>query len=392
MENMEEKCLIDLGDTNDALSQISATIFVTDRCNLACTYCYEADKEFTDIDVSHIDKFLELLFTDERYCKRKKIILDFIGGEPFTVPHIMSYAIDKFFEIGRKLKHHWIKCGNYIIFASTNGTLFDKPEVKEFLQKYPFFIPGVSLDGCKEAHDKNRKYLNGDGSYDKIMENFEWWKERYQQPTVKGTLSPNNLELLSKMLINQIELGITQIWANPIFEHKWTKEEADIYIEQYKTVIEYIIANKLEYVITSTVFQKDIRIVEKMKKEKAATCDGGVGMNWCGTCKFMISLGLDGKLYPCHRFSTSKEPYRYDIGDLNTGLDISKVNNLMRATVKMNCPDCEIMEQCPMCYASYYEISKGDSTNPKNICEMVKAEFKIADYYRKRLLEEVMKI
>ena len=37
----------------------------------------------------------------------------------------------------------------------------------------------ISLDGSQEEHDKNRKFINGQGSFTTIMKNIKDLRERY---------------------------------------------------------------------------------------------------------------------------------------------------------------------------------------------------------------------
>ena len=167
---------------------ITATIFITDKCNLACKYCYEENKQYQTIKKEYIDKFIDLLYTEPQYSKRKYIVLDFIGGEALLEWSLMEYAMTRFLEKGRELHHPWVTEHRFTFFNTTNGTLFGEPSIRDFLNRWKCLRVGVSLDGCKKAHDMNRVYLNGKGSYDKVMENMEWWKHRDHEPMVKGTM------------------------------------------------------------------------------------------------------------------------------------------------------------------------------------------------------------
>ena len=196
---------------------ITATIFITDKCNLACKYCYEENKQYQTIKKEYIDKFIDLLYTEPKYSKRKYIVLDFIGGEALLEWSLMEYAMTRFLEKGRELHHPWVTEHRFTFFNTTNGTLFGEPSIRDFSNRWKCLRVGVSLDGCKKAHDMNRVYLNGKGSYDKVMENMEWWKHRDHEPMVKGTMNHDTLPMLADMLINQIQLRF-EPWANPIYE------------------------------------------------------------------------------------------------------------------------------------------------------------------------------
>ena len=50
---------------------ITATIFITDKCNLACKYCYEENKQYQTIKKEYIDKFIDLLYTISIHAPRR---------------------------------------------------------------------------------------------------------------------------------------------------------------------------------------------------------------------------------------------------------------------------------------------------------------------------------
>lgn len=347
---------------------LTATIFITDKCNLACKYCYEENKQYQTIKKEYIDKFIDLIYTEPQYSKRKCIVLDFIGGEALLEWPLMEYAMTRFLEKGRELHHPWVTQRRFTFFNTTNGTLFGEPAIRDFLDRWKCLRVGVSLDGCKKAHDMNRVYLNGNGSYNKIMENMEWWKHRDHEPMVKGTMNRDTLPMLADMLINQIQLGF-EPWANPIYEQKWTKEDAEEYYRQLRKVVDFIFHRKLQFKL------KPIgrRRVAKEDDEKS---------NYCGSGVYMVTLGMDGKLYPCHRFATGR--HRYDIGDIWHGFDKEKFKRFREGQDRIN--EQIGSTKLPLCYSANYDINGTfDYHNNEEI--MTEQEYRIYDYWMERMRE-----
>lgn len=348
-------------------ARLTATVFITDKCNLACKYCYEENKEFKTNTEDNIDRFVRFLYTDERYCHRPDIVFDFIGGEALIEWRLMEYAMKRFVEEGRARRHPWVTERKFIFFVTTNGTLFSVPEVKAFLERWPCLQVGLSVDGNKKAHDLNRVYLNGKGSYDKIMETFDWWKDRYHQNLVKGTMNRDTLPMLADMLINQIHLGM-EPWANPIYEERWTQADAEEYYRQLKKVVDFIFHRKL-FLSCPIIGRPRPKETGDMKTE-----------GYCGSCTHMITLGLDGKLYPCHRFATAK--HKYDIGDVIHGLDDGKVQRFRAGQIRIN-EEVGTTKQ-PLCYAANYDLH-GDFHYYNNTEVMTEAEYRAYDYFMERM-------
>jgi MoaA/NifB/PqqE/SkfB family radical SAM enzyme len=129
-------------------------LFITNRCNLKCYFCFYADNLNTTKDLPF-----------EAYAKMAGSLpsgvrsLLISGGEPF-----LREDIDKV------LLEFTRKCGTRFINVPTNGS-FTKNTVEKvtsFLdqEKNAFLTISFSLDGFKEIHDEVRRQA---GSFDKAV-------------------------------------------------------------------------------------------------------------------------------------------------------------------------------------------------------------------------------
>ena len=158
------------------------TFVVIDDCNLRCSYCYEEGKTKHYMEKATADKAVAFLL--QQYTHMSSILqVDFIGVEPLMNIEIVKYAIAKCEE---HLKGKW----EVINFsASTNGTLIKEPVIKERLSKlHCKLILGLSLDGCKQAHD-----MASGRSFDNVMSVFCFWKKQSPCGMTKTTLSRDGL-------------------------------------------------------------------------------------------------------------------------------------------------------------------------------------------------------
>lgn len=354
---------------------LTATILVTDRCNLACKYCYEEDKQFETTKKEYIDKFIEMLYSDEYYSSFEQVILEFIGGEALLEYELVGYAMSKFMEVGREYNHHWIKEGNHVFSTCTNGTLFKNKEIKEFCETHPCLNIGLSLDGSKHTHDLNRVYLDGRGSYDDIMENFEWWKNRYKQKMVKGTFGVNNLHNVCEILTTQVKLGMTAIWCNPVYEHEWTEEEGEVYYKELCKTIDWIFENHLEYKVNMMALRrKPDGVIVRENKD-----------NYCGTCKYMVALGLDGNIYSCHRFCVAK--HKFPIGNVDDGISPTAKAEFIEGTKTINKQIGSTFY--PVCYAQNFDVD-GKWEYHNSTRNMTEAECRAWDYWKEKSKEKTL--
>ena len=138
-------------------------------CNLECSYCFycdEAEKRSNNpnktMDITTAENLIRKMFD---FCGENSVLtFMFQGGEPLMA------GIDffrSFIEIGEKHKTD----GSSINYSlQTNGTLIDE-EFCRFFKENNFLI-GVSVDGEKALHDKQRCK-----SFDKTMQGIELLKK-----------------------------------------------------------------------------------------------------------------------------------------------------------------------------------------------------------------------
>ena len=134
-------------------------------CNLKCNYCFYCDEAENRIgggasvmSAETAEKLIKEVFA---FCgENSDITFMFQGGEPLTAG---TEFFRNFIKTANTLKDEATKI-KYSL--QTNGTLIDN-EFAELFKENNFLI-GVSLDGDKETHNRNRC-----GSFDKVMQGIE---------------------------------------------------------------------------------------------------------------------------------------------------------------------------------------------------------------------------
>jgi uncharacterized protein len=174
-------------------------LLATDGCNLGCTYCYiesalPADYKFSMMSRETADKALDLFVENiSKTVDEPKVVI--YGGEPLVNMDIVRYVIDRF---------QYIKAEGKIpkktgLIINTNATLIDE----DFLK----FISGkevqiaVSLDGDRKMHDEMRKYKDGTGSYDKVIENCKRMRDNGINFGFSVTVTKANIHRLEDVLV-----------------------------------------------------------------------------------------------------------------------------------------------------------------------------------------------
>jgi uncharacterized protein len=166
-------------------------IKLNSRCNLACHYCYMyelADQSWRTRPrtmSSALVSVLAMRIADHaRIHDLETVRIVFHGGEPLLggvhsvidALHKIREALDARVHVDARMQ--------------TNGTLLDE-EALDALEARNVRV-GVSLDGDHIAHDTNRRYANGHGSYDEVTEAL---RRLMRRPTVySGILCVANLD------------------------------------------------------------------------------------------------------------------------------------------------------------------------------------------------------
>ncbi len=137
-------------------------VFPTEQCNFRCVYCYE-DFKMGKMKASVVLGIKRLI--QKRASELDILKLSWFGGEPLLAKNIVldisAYAntLSRIYEF------------QYRGTMTTNGYLLT-PDVLEALLKLGVASYQISLDGPHRGHDQTRQRADGQGSFDRILENL----------------------------------------------------------------------------------------------------------------------------------------------------------------------------------------------------------------------------
>lgn len=360
-------------------------IITNTSCNLRCTYCYEhLDHRQNDYEtiVKILNYYLE---NDDK--KEEQLTIDFIGGEPFMVPHLLRQTMDYVLSIYRKYGYQSV-----VFSFSTNATLINKPLQKAIIEDYKDYIKvGVSIDGVAEHHDKCRLTIGGKGSHHLTLQGYNTLidilgKERVY---VKSTFTKDNISYLAKSLKYTASLKPCQrVDFNFNFEEKLDEYDGLLIANELFNVVEYLNSNDnlsgmafIEPRYRSQITQFPIYQHRTVRP---------LNTNRCGSCQHMASIGYDGKVYGCNRFLTMAKE--------NTELAIFKNNqiikrndfkeNMLKAyqSLPNDCQTCRFNRDCKDCFAVAIDedITFKDYYKERRMCGQTKA-IEVAKLYNELL-------
>lgn len=137
------------------------TLAPTLGCNLNCSYCFQHDLSKNTMKESTMLNLLKFLKGTVPHDV-KQLRITWFGGEPLLAFDKMRFICEN---LQAQLK---VPFESHII---TNGYLMSESVINQFNDLNVKFVQ-VTVDGLKSIHDRRRPLHNGEGSFDKILENI----------------------------------------------------------------------------------------------------------------------------------------------------------------------------------------------------------------------------
>ena len=311
-------------------------LHVAHTCNLNCNYCfasqgkYQGDRALMSFEVGK--RALDFLM--ENSPGRTNLEVDFFGGEPLmnwdVVKQLVLYARSVEKEKGK----------NFRFTLTTNGILIDD-DVINFSNEHMHNVV-LSLDGRKEVHDRLRKDIGGNGSYDRIVDKFKKFALSRNQEGyyMRGTFTHHNTDFLED-IIHMADLGFTQLSMEPVVcapgdEYALTDEDLPKLFEQYELLAKEMLKREKEgRPFTFYHYMIDLSHGPCIYKR----------LSGCGSGTEYLAVTPWGDLYPCHQFVGDE---KYLMGNVYDGV----TNHALTERFKQ-CNACS-REQCRDCWAKLF--------------------------------------
>lgn len=380
-----------------------AKLVLTEKCQLNCKYCYEqhANKNMSlDLAKESIDYVIR-----NAEEERQIPIINFFGGEPLLVyEELMKPCIEY---IRDDLKS---RC--YIGFT-TNGLLLTEENLKYLRSKNVNFM--LSIDGCKEAHDTNRTYLSGEGSFSEIEKKIPLMLKYYPNTRARMTVTPDTVKYLYDSVRYISDSGFIDMHILPdlfILPNKrdWTPEDFIVLKDQLTLFEEYVI-NTFESFEVPLIFQTyaDMftRIVlamhcEKLGHHRTAKCCSLERRCGIGSDNNII-IDIEGNCYSCQHGSSgpiASNPLY--LGNIKEGisedrrLSLIKMNSSELHSNTLDCKECPLDSICTGgCVPNNYAVSGDFTTILESYCRWTRCIYdsasRVIKYFDEKKDNELFK-
>ena len=385
---------------------------VTDECTLRCKYCLYSNKENLrvhsknyikeDIAIKAIDYYFNIYYEAIKKIPKSNLLdvlkiaapgISWWGGEPLLNISLMQ-----------SMKNHleslpWKDFGIYdfefVYSVVTNFTVLNQ-EIIDFLISTNIFV-FISLDGGKVEHDKNRVFINGKGSFKKVISNIDFMIQNYpdfcKKRMIIQSVRANNIDLLSAYdFIDEhfkISKGTKTILKHISFPQKIDKEylPQESYshnsfnpiplLNTYNSRLDEL--SKLSNEELSNLLKVEDSTLndfeDLLKLENIIAFDHPMGSDYISkhfSCPIGIDnifVSLNGDLHMC-----SKTDQSIPLGNVNIGIDKKKLYDLYSkyySFFRQKCNKCWAFLFCKVCPANI--LYKGEFYHPlEKECDIIR--------------------
>ena len=313
------------------------------RCNLSCSYCQvsRVAETRTGFDWSSETFAAVLTMIDGLPANRVKI--EFQGGEPTLRPDLIRGVIER---CARFQKAEFVICTNLQALDPEVLELFDRPDV---------FI-STSLDGDAPTHSRYRTVRNDTTAT--FINNLHLVMGRYGPGKVSAlpTIDPADPPSIDGLIDAYANLGLDSIFLRPINyqgfarkRHGGAREQDDAWRAYYERFVMKMIERNWSdrsHVIEETYLSIVLRRIFRPNTERHVDLrnPNPMGIDY-------LVVDHDGTLYPTDeaRMLARSGVIDLSIGDVRSGIDLSKRDLLNRYVTNQFDPACSRCAYQPFC-------------------------------------------
>ena len=358
------------------------TINVTENCNLRCRYCvysgaYSGRRSHNRANEISLPLAMRAVdYFAERSKKSARRFLSLYGGEPLLrfdfVKALVEYARQVMPDVS--------------VAMTTNGTLLDETKMK-FLEANDVALT-ISLDGPEKAHDSNRVYVDGRGTFDSVRASVEMIQRKFPEfyahklkinsVVAPHECSPEMVEdffaspLMACTWRNQgFSLGLINPQDNTFMKtHNYTEYVRNYYVRTCKQFMKAHAGGCGAAVtpLTRALLDRQIRMIYFRSKLRLREYDFFWPNGICIPGMRSLFVSASGRFYPCEKL------YDYgdmEIGDIESGFDVKKIVGFVREYCEQaveDCRHCWALRLCGDCFLTFRGGGSWDLAKRRDFC------------------------
>lgn len=269
------------------LKTLMLIIKATDKCNLACTYCYASEEKIGKLGSMDFDKLFDeidsLLLANDY-----GIEIVFHGGEPLLV-------FDEIEIFSKKIRNQFYSWRVNFSLQS-NGTLISE-NIINVLKEFNIGL-GISVDGKNEIQNNNRVYKNNKPAFKDIQSTIQFLLDKQYKAGILCVLNQSNHDSMLDIL-KYYSQYTNSISFNPLIPYTGEIYDSSHYIEGFIQCIDWLLFNNED---KDEVDKYIERTIEIMAKKIDDLFDYDKNICFCSPCKMgtqVLTICTNGDIYPC---------------------------------------------------------------------------------------------
>ena len=325
------------------------------KCNLRCEYCYYLEKQHLSErqQAGMTDKLLEQYIRDYISVQQMPdVLFTWHGGEPMLRPlsfYQQAVRLQRYYGRGKRISNS----------IQTNGTLLT-PEWCQFLHDEGWLV-GISIDGTKEQHDAYRLDVQGQGTWQKVMDGIKMLNDYGVEWNAMATANHHNAQdplAFYKFFRDELKCKFLQISpvVERIKEHSDGRHLAQLFDEDCP-VAPFSIRPEEWGRFMCAIFDEWVKrdVGEVFVQLFDATLAGWMGVE-PGVCVYAEECGHaavmehNGDVYSCDHFVFPQ----YKLGNIRThglpqmlyGTKQNRFSRLKKETLPRQCRECQWLKAC----------------------------------------------
>lgn len=351
-------------------------VIPTLQCNQKCLYCHSnailPSLKEKKLDKSTADRILNFIFQSPS----NYIQIEFQGGESLLNFDMVKYIVNKAFFLNKEKKKE-LK-----FEIVTNLTLLND-DIIEFLSQNKIGIC-TSLDGPKNIHDMNRKFIDGRGTYQNVTKMIAKLRRKNINVGLLMVTTRHSLPYWKEIVDEYVKFGQHTIrlkfldflgFAQPEWDQiGYTVEE---FLDFWKKAVDYIFSLNKKGIL---MIESNVDLI--LKKLFAKTDPNFLDLRSpCGIVTGQLAYNYNGDIYSCDEGRSDKY---YILGNVKKDnyksiISSKKSKEFVSSSITENylCDSCVYKPFCGVCpVLSRAETKSLLTTLPKdNHCKIFKFIF-----------------
>ena len=306
---------------------------LSERCNLACSFCYAKDGREAGPDMERTRATIRWFMGQADPTRRASVTI--FGGEPLVEWPDLTEAV-------AWTREEWPE--RDISFAIvSNMTLLSQERLDWLIDHQVRVAP--SIDGDPESEDAHRKYASGKGASGEVYDAARRLLRVRPNTSCRMTVTPETVGRVAESVRFLCEkIGFKRV--NPIMAGgiDWQPEAVEEMKRQAQLMTGWWIAQAKRGKRYGLYHLDNMLPTLANGRRRDRLCDAG---------QARVAIDVHGNLWPCHRFTCSQNNPDYRLGNLTDGVTNHATITRLRAfrisdnaKAKSDCAACSARLGC----------------------------------------------